>query len=96
MCKQKGVPYALVLTFVNFATSTACQKQSNGNAPLDVYIHILNVWAMAQCFFVSGLWDCYIRQCGAFDVARFDRQGNAKAYKRGTSNRIGSTLFLCP
>ena len=50
MCKQKGVPYALVLTFVNFATSTACQKQSNGNAPLDVYIHILNVWAMAQCF----------------------------------------------
>ena len=31
---------------------------------------------------------------GAFSVARFDLQGNAKAFMRGTSIRTGSTFFL--
>lgn len=35
----------------------------------------------------------YIHRCGAFSVARFDRQGNAKAMIRGTGDRLGSTLF---
>ena len=36
----------------------------------------------------------YTHQRGAFDVARFDNLGNAKALTRGTSDRIGSTS-LC-
>ena len=36
----------------------------------------------------------YIHQRGAFDVARFDNLGNAKALTRGTSDRIGSTFLL--
>ena len=35
----------------------------------------------------------YIHMRGAFSVARFDLQGNAKAFMRGTSDRIGSTFF---
>ena len=35
----------------------------------------------------------YIHIRGAFSVARFDLQGNAKAFMRGTSDRIGSTFF---
>ena len=35
-----------------------------------------------------------IHRCGAFGVARFDRQGNAKAMIRGTGDRLGSTLFV--
>ena len=31
---------------------------------------------------------------GAFSVARFDLQGNAKAFMRGTSIRTGSTFEL--
>ena len=34
----------------------------------------------------------YTHQRGAFDVARFDNLGNAKALTRGTSDRTGSTL----
>ena len=33
-----------------------------------------------------------IHRCGAFGVARFVRQGNAKAMIRGTGDRLGSTL----
>ena len=35
----KGVSCALVLTCWNFATSNACQKQSNGNASWVYHIH---------------------------------------------------------
>ena len=35
----------------------------------------------------------YTHQRGAFDVARFDNLGNAKALTRGTSDRTGSTSF---
>ena len=37
----------------------------------------------------------YIHIRGAFSVARFDNPGNAKALTRGTSDRTGSTFFLC-
>ena len=36
----------------------------------------------------------YTHQRGAFDVARFDNLGNAKALTRGTSDRNGSTSLL--
>lgn len=36
-----------------------------------------------------------MHQRGAFVVARFDNQGNAKAFMEETGNRTGSTLFLC-
>lgn len=35
----------------------------------------------------------YIHQRGAFSVARFDYQGNAKALHRGPGKRTGSTFF---
>ena len=67
----KGVP--LRFGFDAIRTSqlqSACQKQSNGNAPWDVYtcsywLHTESVWL-------------YIIIRGAFSVARFDKQGNAK------------------
>ena len=37
--------------------------------------------------------DIYIHIRGAFSVARFDRQGNARAQIRGTSGRTGFTFF---
>ena len=36
----------------------------------------------------------YIHHRGAFSVARFENQGNARALLRGTSDRSSSTLFL--
>lgn len=37
----------------------------------------------------------YIASAWGFSVARFDNQGNAKAFMEETGNRTGSTLFLC-
>lgn len=46
--------------------------------------------------FCLKLRGCIIwHQRGAFSVARFDNQGNAKAFMEETGNRTGSTLFLC-
>ena len=42
-----------------------------------------------------GVGILYIHIRGAFSVARFDNPGNAKALTRGTSDRTGSTFFLC-
>lgn len=36
----------------------------------------------------------YTHRRGAFDVARFDNLGNAKALTRGTGNSTGSTFFV--
>ena len=43
--------------------------------------------------FPMAIVEDVIHRCGAFGVARFDRQGNAKAMIRGTGDRLGSTLF---
>ena len=45
--------------------------------------------------FIAEREKLYTHQRGAFDVARFDNLGNAKALTRGTSDRTGSTLFVC-
>ena len=45
------------------------------------------------CQEINGI-ELYIHIRGAFSVARFDKQGNAKASTRGTSNRTGSTFFV--
>ena len=45
------------------------------------------------CQEINGI-ELYIHIRGAFSVARFDKQGNAKASTRGTSDRTGSTFFL--
>ena len=42
--------------------------------------------------FPMAIVEDVIHRCGAFGVARFDRQGNAKAIIRGTGDRLGSTL----
>ena len=68
-----------------------CQEQSNGNVSWDVYIQLQCVCPYSNKYFVGTL---YIHQRGAFGVARFDRQGNARALTRGTSDRTGSTFFV--
>ena len=45
--------------------------------------------------FMTYKGNLYTHQRGAFDVARFDNLGNAKALTRGTSDRTGSTFFVC-
>ena len=55
-----------------------CQKQSNGNASWDVLYTTLIGFVQ---FYYSLLWGIiYLHQRGAFGVARFDWQGNAKAF----------------
>ena len=44
--------------------------------------------------FIAERERLYTHQRGAFDVARFDNLGNAKALTRGTSDRTGSTFFV--
>ena len=44
--------------------------------------------------YVGNLIFIYLHWRGAFGVARFDEQGNAKALTSGTSDRTGST-FSC-
>ena len=39
--------------------------------------------------------ELYTHLRGAFSVARFDILGNAKALTRGTSDRAGSTFYIC-
>ena len=61
-----------------------CQKQSNGNAPWGVVYILTLLYSVLLC----------IHQRGAFSVARFDRQGNAKTFKAWTGHRTGSTFFM--
>jgi len=84
----KGVFWTLWFwRFENFANSqTFCQKQSNGNVP----------WSCEYLCSPSydGIKCLYWLQRGAFSVARFDRQGNAKTFKAWTGHRTGSTFFM--
>ena len=66
------------------------QKQSNGNASWVYYIH--PSLALVHANVDVGILYIHIR--GAFNVARFDNPGNAKALTRGTSDRTGSTFFM--
>ena len=56
-----------------------------------------SIWpSLVSNIFCLKLGGCIIwHQRGAFSVARFDNQGNAKAFMEETGNRTGSTLFLC-
>ena len=45
--------------------------------------------------FMTSKGNLYTHQRGAFDVARFDNLGNAKALTRGTSDSTGSTFLFC-
>ncbi len=56
-----------------------------------------SIWpSLVSNIFCLKLRGCIIlHQRGAFSVARFDNQGNAKAFMEETGNRAGSTLFLC-
>ena len=80
----------MVLTHENFATSSVSQKQSNGNASWVYYIY--PSLALVHTNVDDGILYIHIR--GAFSVARFDLQGNAKAFMRGTSDRTGSTFYF--
>ena len=67
-----------------------CQKQSNGNAPWDVYIQpSLAPFDNSQWWVVI-----YMHHRGAFSVARFDNQGNARAFIAWNEWQTGSTFFL--
>jgi hypothetical protein len=54
----KGVTDAFVLTHLNFANSTACQKQSNGN---------VSQWCIVSFYILTHTWGfqhCSFRQVG--------------------------------
>ena len=70
---------------------TDCQEQSNGDAPWDVYIQPALVVGVSS---MTLQGEIYIHRRGAFSVARFDNQGNARALLRGTSIRL-APRFLC-
>ena len=75
---RKAYLCALVLTFVNFATSSIpVNNQATGNAPDRCIVHPHRL---------SCRWlDC-IHGVGLSTLLVSDRKGNAKAYKRRTSN----------
>jgi hypothetical protein len=68
-CTLKGVTVRFGFDALELRKfQTASQKQSNGNAPWDVYIQpALTIHQM-----VNVLGILYIHQRGAFGVARFD------------------------
>ena len=67
-----------------------CQKQSNGDAPWDVYIQPALAIG-ANLYVLQG--DIYTHRRGAFSVARFDNPGNAKAFTAWNEHQTGSTFF---
>ena len=70
-----------------------CQKQSNGNASWGVLYTVL-IGFERFCRSMS-CWNIYIYIIrGAFDVARFDNPGNAKALTRGTSDRLAPRFLF--
>ena len=76
-----------------FDVSESCklnvsQKQSNGDALRGVLHALIGLWQKCPMS-----WWLKIHRRGAFSVARFERQGNARAQIRGTSDMTGSTLF---
>ena len=62
---------------MNFAPSIVSQKQSNGNASWVYYMYS----SLALVHANVDVGNLYIHIRGAFSVARFDLQGNAKAYR---------------
>ena len=50
-------------------------------------------WLQSFHRLLSREFTIYLHWRGAFGVARFDKLGDARASTRGTSDRIGSTLF---
>ena len=73
--------------------STVRQRQSNGNASWSVLYTVLIGFGRFFCS-LSRVLFIYLHWRGAFDVARFDEQGNAKALTSGTSDRTGSTFLI--
>ena len=78
---------ALVLTLwelrklPNFLSETKQRER-----PMKLWIFMLSILWWVKCL--------YWLQRGAFSVARFDRQGNAKTFKAWTGHRTGSTFFM--
>ena len=62
---------------MNFASSIVSKKQSNGNASWVYYMYS----SLALVHANVDVGNLYIHIRGAFSVARFDLQGNAKAYR---------------
>ena len=78
---------------MNFATSNCKSKTKQRERPkgciifmhLHAIIHHLVDDALSRII--------YLHRRGAFSVARFDLQGNAKAYRAWNGQMTGSTLF---
>ena len=91
--RYKAFLYALVLTCRNLAIhDTICQKQSNAERLMRCIIYCSH-WLRTFYRSLSRVHSIYLHWRGAFGVARFDKLGDARASTRGTSDRIGSTLF---
>ena len=97
---MKGVYYALVLTHRNFATFKCKSKTKQRECPVGMLYtyHAMLYSPWCTCTPLVGIYVavvlCTYRR-GAFCVARFDLQGNAKASMCGASIVQGFTLFLC-
>lgn len=65
---------------MNFANSTVSQKQSNAERLMRCIIYSPH-WLRTILLFVVKSAFIYLHWRGAFGVARFDLQGNAKAYR---------------
>ena len=79
----------------NFANSSVRQKQSNGDASWVYYTQpslalCYRYWQQGWCKLL------YIHTRGAFSVARFDEQGNAKAFRMWNERQDWlHVLFIC-
>ena len=71
---------------------TDCQKQSNAERLMRCIIYCPH-WLRTFYRSLSRVHSIYLHWRGAFGVARFGKLGDARASTRGTSDRIGSTLF---
>ncbi len=87
---KKAFLYALVLTNWNLANSQLLVKNKATERPMSVaYI----VYARMGVFIHSVLDVLYTYTTWGYCVARFDKQGNARASIRGTSDELAPRFF---
>ena len=88
---NEGVTDALVLTYLNLASSIVCQKQSNGNASQGVLYTALIGFELKMLVGRKGELYIYIYVGLSALLVSTDR-GNAKAYRPWNEQQTGSTF----
>ena len=89
----KGVTDALVLTIRELRNFNCLSRTKQWGRPIGCIICSPH-WLRTLRAFVAGVDTIYLHRRGASGIARFDRQGNAKAYESWNGQQAGSTFCV--